>query len=386
MFATLLALIYLCFISLGLPDALLGSAWPTMVGALRVPLSASGILFMIIALGTVVSSLLSERLICRWGAGRVTACSVGLTSIALLGFSLSSRFAQLCFWAIPYGLGAGSVDAALNNYVALHFASRHMSWLHCMWGVGALTGPMVMGAVLSRSQPWTMGYRIIALLQAAITLVLLLTLPLWRTRAEASEMHEPPHPPLRLRETLSIPGALSVMLCFFCYCALEQTVGLWASSWLVAHRGIDTVGAARFGGFFFIGITAGRGLCGFISYVLCDRQMVRLGAALLGLGIALLLFPGRIALAGLILIGAGCAPVYPSLIHATPAHFGAARSQAMIGLQMAAAYVGTAIMPPAFGLLSQILSLRLFPLMLLLLLLVMVFMHECLERQTRKIP
>ena len=384
MLSLLLFIIYLAFISLGLPDSLLGSAWPVMHRELGVPLSWSGAVFMIIAVGTIASSLLSDRLTRRFGAGKVTALSVALTCAALFGFSFSRSFAALCLWAVPYGLGAGGVDAALNNYVALHYASRHMSWLHCMWGVGATAGPYIMRAALSGGFGWNAGYRAIGFIQLALTAGLLLSLPLWK-RAEGDAEAEAAEP-LPLRGVVALPGAKAVMLCFFCYCALEQTVGLWASSYLVTARGVDAVTAAGYGSLFFLGVTAGRALSGFVTLRLSDTQMVRLGQLLTALGVALLLLPlgNGAALAGLAVVGLGCAPVYPSLIHATPAHFGAGRSQAVIGVQMASAYVGTSLMPPLFGALASKTTIRLFPAYLLLLLAVMALSHEALCRATRR--
>ena len=381
MFSLLLAIIYLSFISLGLPDSLLGAAWPVVHQELGVPLSWSGVVFMIIAVGTIISSLLSDRLTRRFGAGRVTAASVGMTCLALFGFSLSRRYALLCLWAIPYGLGAGGVDAALNNYVALHYASRHMSWLHCMWGVGATVGPAIMGAVLAAGRSWNAGYRIIGLMQLVLTAILFASLPLWKQR-ETPEAAAERSKPLSLPQIVALPGAKAVMLCFFCYCSLEQTVGLWASSYLVKARGVDPVTAARFGSLYFLGVTAGRAASGFLTLKLNDSQMVRLGQGLILLGLLLLLLPlgTTAALAGLIIVGLGSAPVYPSLIHATPGHFGAELSQAVIGVQMASAYVGTSLMPPLFGWLSARTSIRLLPWCLLLFLGFMLISHERLCR------
>ena len=380
MLSFLLPLIYLAFISLGLPDALLGAAWPSMYGGFGVPVSCAGVISMIIALGTVVSSLQSARLTRLLGAGKVTAASVGLTALALAGFSLSGSFWQLCLWAVPYGLGAGSVDAALNSYVALHYASRHMSWLHCMWGVGASLGPWLMGRALTGGMGWAAGYRWIALLQLGLTLLLACSLPLWRLRREEEG---PPPPSLRLGQVLALPGVKAVMLAFFCYCAVEQTAGLWASSYLTLQRGVPAETAAGYAGLFFLGVTAGRGLSGFLTLKLRDAQMVRLGQLTAGAGICALLLPlgTPAALAGLLLTGLGCAPIYPCLIHATPDHFGAENSQAVIGVQMASAYVGTCLMPPLFGILASRVTAALLPVYLLVLLAGMAAAHEFLERR-----
>ena len=277
----LLAVIYVSFISLGLPDSLLGAAWPSIYQGLRVPVSYSGVIFCIISVGTVISSLQSDRLTRKFGAGGVTAISVAMTAAALFGFSASNSFWALCLWAIPYGLGAGSVDTALNNYVALHFASRHMSWLHCMWGIGASVGPYIMGAALTRGAGWQMGYRIISGMQVVLTIMIVLSLPLWKakTTADAGEQEAAPAKALTLKQIFRIPGVKEVLVTFFCYCSLEQTTSLWASSYLVLNRGISPETAASFASLFFLGITAGRALCGFLTLKLNDAQMVRMGLA-----------------------------------------------------------------------------------------------------------
>ena len=383
----LLAVIYLSFISLGLPDSLLGAAWPSMYQGFGVPVSYSGVIFCIISVGTVISSLQSDRLTRRLGAGWVTAISVGMTAAALFGFSVSNSFWALCLWAIPYGLGAGSVDAALNNYVALHFASRHMSWLHCMWGIGASVGPYIMGAALSTSAGWHMGYRVIGLIQIVLTAIILLSLPLWKaTAANAEVQTEAPAKALTLKEIFRIPGVKAVLITFFCYCSLEQTTSLWASSYLVLAKGIAPETAAGFASLFFIGITAGRALCGFLTLKWNDTQMVRMGTVIIALGVAAMLLPlgETVTLAGLLLIGLGCAPIYPSIIHSTPAHFGADKSQAIIGVQMASAYIGNCLMPPLFGMIANRSGIAIFPYYLLVILVVMGYMHEVLQKKTKE--
>lgn len=390
MFQLLLAIIYLAFISLGLPDSLLGSAWPTMYKEFSVPVSYAGAISMIIAMGTIISSLQSDRLTRKFGTGKVTAISVLMTAIALFGFSVSDSFIMLCLWAIPYGLGAGSVDASLNNYVALYYASRHMSWLHCMWGVGASLGPSIMGYALIGGQGWNMGYRYIAMLQIALTIVLLISLPLWKKQSSGNPeiAHEnDQNQALSLQQIVKIRGAKEVMIAFFGYCALEQTTGLWAGSYLVLHKGLSAETAASFASLFFIGITVGRALGGFLTIKLSDTQMIRLGEGIIFMGIAALLLPfgKETTLLGLILVGLGCAPIYPSIIHSTPGHFGKDKSQAMIGVQMASAYVGTCLMPPVFGLVANHINVSLFPLYLLIILGVMVMMYErMLSKVSRK--
>ena len=381
----LLVIIYIAFISLGLPDSLLGAAWPVMHEDLGAPLSYAGIISMIIAFGTVVSSLQSDRLTLWLGTGKVTAISVAMTAAALLGFSASSEFWMLCLWAIPYGLGAGGVDAALNNYVALHYRSWHMSWLHCMWGVGAATGPYIMGMALEMGKGWPAGYHIIAVMQVVLTIILFASLPLWKERkdeVQADSGHK--RKPLSLREIFWIPGAREILVAFFCYSAVEQTCGLWASSFLNLSKGISAEQAASFGAMFFIGITVGRAINGFFAMRMHDESMIRMGQVLILLGIVTVMLPAgdAVALAGLILIGLGCAPIYPCIIHSTPTHFGKEKSQAIIGVQMAAAYIGTMLMPPLFGILANHLSISLLPIYLLVLLAIMAFMHERFIQKT----
>ena len=380
----LLGIIYLSFISLGLPDALLGAAWPNMYPAFQVPISCAGVISMIISFGTIISSLQSDRLTRKFGTGKVTSVSVGITALALWGFSISHSFIMLCLWAVPYGLGAGSVDASLNNYVALHYASKHMSWLHCMWGVGATLGPYIMGAVLTGGGVWNTGYRMISVLQIVLTAILIFSLPKWKGQNRSSEESTGGRA-LSLKEIVEIPGTKAIMVCFFCYCALEQTTMLWASSYLNLAKGVDAKTAASFAGMFCIGITIGRGINGFIAMKLKDRQMIRMGQAIILIGIIVMVLPfGESgSLIGFSLIGLGCAPVYPCVIHSTPEHFGAERSQAIIGVQMASAYIGTCLMPPLFGLVANHISIRLLPLYLLMLLVLMVYMYEMLERNCK---
>ena len=381
----LLGIIYIAFISLGLPDALLGSAWPIMHEELGVSLSFAGGISLTIAIGTVVSSLNSDRLTKWLGAGKVTAISVGMTAVALLGFSLSTEYWQLLLWAIPYGLGAGSVDAALNNYVALHYASRHMSWLHCMWGVGASVGPYVMAAVLTGGLGWNSGYWIIGLFQIVLTAVLFLSLPLWQKRKqEQSDGNAASEAPLGLRQVLKIPGAKEILIAFFCYCAAEQTAILWGSSYLVLHVGLSEEAAAGFGSLFLMGLTLGRAVSGFVTYKLNDTNMIRLGQGIMVLGILLMLLPfgSGLTMAGLMLIGLGCAPIYPCVIHSTPDHFGEEHSQAIIGVQMASAYIGVCAMPPLFGLIANHISASLLPWYLAAITALMIIMCERLNKKT----
>lgn len=384
MFQLLLAIIYLAFISLGLPDSVLGSAWPSMYKMLDVPISYAGIISMIIAAGTIISSLFSDRMTRRLGTGKVTAISVAMTALALFAYSVSSSFWLLCLWAIPYGLGAGCVDAALNNYVALHYSSRHMSWLHCMWGIGASLGPYIMGFALTSSNSWHTGYRYISIIQIILTLILIFSLPLWKEKTDKTlKCTQVKEASLSLPAILRLPGAKEAMITFFCYCALEATTGLWASSYLVLHNEINPESAAAYASLFYVGITIGRGINGFISLKFSDTQMVHLGQTIIVIGILILIMP-FISIAGLILIGLGCAPIYPCMLHATPTHFGKDKSQAIMGVQMACAYVGTCLIPPLFGIIANHITIALFPLFLLLIITLMIFMHIKLIRKIEK--
>lgn len=385
MVSLLLAIIYLSFISLGLPDSLLGAGWPAMRPELNVPVSYAGIISMLIALCTIISSLNSDRLTKKFGAGLVTAVSVGMTALAMLGFSFSRSFWILCVLALPYGLGAGSVDAALNNYVALHFSSKHMSWLHCMWGVGTIISPYIMGYALNGGLGWQSGYRIVSVMQIVLTVILFITLPLWKinkTQDTADGISEPKKA-LTLKEISAIKGAKSVMITFFCYCAAEQTTMLWASSYLV-NSGFSADAAAKFASMFFIGITLGRAASGFLTIKFTDTQMIRAGLVIMAAGIVSMILPlgNTASLVSLVLIGLGCAPIYPCIIHSTPTHFGADKSQAVIGVQMASAYAGTLAMPPIFGIIANKISVSLLPFYLLTILIIMAVMHETLVKTT----
>ena len=406
MFSFLLLIIYLSFISLGLPDALLGSAWPIMHEELKVPLSYSGSVYMLISCCTILSSLKSESLNRRFGTGKITAFSVLLTALAIFGFSMSRSFYMLLLFAIPYGLGAGSVDAALNHYVALHYSSRHMNWLHCMWGIGASIGPYIMGFVLQRGFSWSKGYFLIGLLQAGLTFLLFLSLGLWKEKEEDMndlvkvEMHEGEEgkKAMSFREILRIPGAKECIASFFFYCAIEQTIGLWSGSFMVYSLRIDAKLAASFVALFYFGITFGRFLAGIFSAKWKDEELILGGIAILFLGIALL-FPAGLSFGkqlfgmelrqvfvvlSLLFMGLGCAPIYPAIIHSTPYNFGAENTSALIGKQMASAYIGSLSLPPIFGVLAKNFGTGLFPFYAVVLGIAMLYMYKQLLKKTKE--
>lgn len=385
MYTLLLAVIYLVFISLGLPDSLLGSGWPTMRLVFDQPLSAAGAVSMIITGGTICSSLLSERLTAKFSTRGVTVASVFLSAAALFGFSVSTRFWMLCLWAVPYGLAAGCIDSAINNYVALHYRSRHMSWLHCFWGVGTVISPCVMSWAL-RHSGWQLGYRTVALMQLAIGVVLVLTLPVWNIHRDEAQTARAGQV-LGIRGALKIKGAPTLFVGFFAYCGAEGTSILWASSYLAGERGFSAQRAAASAAVLYVGITVGRFVSGFIADKVGDRGMIRLGTGVIAAALAVLALPGGGelgALLGLGLLGLGNAPVYPAIIHATPANFGAENSQGIIGMQMASAYVGSTLMPPLFGLIANRAGLGWMPLFLALLILLMITMLEATFRTVAK--
>lgn len=388
MFGLLLALIYVCFISLGLPDSLLGSAWPVLHQDINVPVSFAGVISVAIFICTIISSLFSDKLSRKLGSGLVTAISVSLTAVALFGFSISNSFWMLLMWAIPYGFGAGGVDAVLNNYVALHYKAQHMSWLHCFWGIGASISPYIMSFSLIKLDSWSKGYLFVSIIQIVLSVFLFMSLPIWKKGDSegASDETESAAPSLSFKQIFSIRGAVQCFFLFFGYCSLELTTSLWASSYLVENRGIDPETASAFASLFYIGITLGRGINGFLAMKFSDRTLIRTGLGIITLGIILVFIPFHdlFALCGFVVIGLGCAPVYPCIIHMTPDVFGRDKSQAMIGIQMAFAYTGFCIVPPLFGVIAQYVTIALLPPYLLVFLVVMAIMHETMIIKTRK--
>ncbi|HEY8443530.1 MAG TPA: MFS transporter [Clostridia bacterium] len=384
MYSLLLAIIYIAFISLGLPDSLIGSAWPVMHLELKVPVSFAGIITMIIACGTIISSLMSDRLTKRFGAGAVTSVSVLMTALALWGFSISSKFWMLIAFAVPYGLGAGGVDAALNNYVALHYKARHMSWLHCFWGIGASISPYIMGYSLTTKFSWSGGFRIVSVIQMVLTAALFLTLPVWKVNKQSKANDASINKPKSLAEIFKIKGLPLVLIAFFCYCAAESTAMLWSSTYLVKFRKMNEQTAAMLASLFFLGITFGRFVSGFVSEKVGDKNMIRGGIFTIFIGTALIAIPDKhniCSMVGLVIAGLGCAPIYPSIIHSTPQNFGADNSQAVIGVQMAAAYTASTFMPPLFGALVQFGLIGFFPLYLIFFTLLLFIMTELLNKR-----
>lgn len=378
MLTLLLIIIYISFISLGLPDAILGSAWPMIHQDLNVPISYAGLVTMIISCGTIISSFFSEKFIRKFGTGKVTTFSVFLTAIGLLGIYFSPSFIWICLLGITLGLGAGAVDSALNNFVALHYEAKHMNWLHCFWGIGATTGPFLMSIYLLKENGWRLGYATIGIIQAVLVICLFISLPLWKRFDINNNEEVSNNDGVKISTLLKLPGAKSALISFFCYCAVELTTGLWVSSYLVISNGLSAKIAAKWVSLYYLGITIGRFLAGFISIKLNNKQMIKIGQVTCIIGGILLsiTYSSNIQLIGLILIGLGCAPIYPAMLHETPNRFGKELSQGIMGIQMSTAYVGSTFMPPLFGLLSQVVGFKVLPYFLLILMVLMLIFTE----------
>ena len=383
----LLIIIYLSFIGLGLPDTMLGAAWPAMYRDLSAPIHYAGIISMITAAGSVVSSLMSARITRFAGTGIVTVSSVFLTAMALIGFSFSNNVVWLFILAIPLGLGAGSVDAALNNYVALHFKARHMNWLHCFWGIGASIGPLIMSAQLKATGSWSQGYMTVGIIQLCIVIVLLATLPLWkRSKREQGDKHTESNPHLSFRKIAQLPGVKQMLLGFFCYCTIEVVAGTWGTSFMVTVRNISPENAARWIGLYYIGITAGRFISGLFTLKINNLQLIRLGQIVILLGIVLMLLPYNASITtGFMVFGLGCAPIFPSMLHETPRSFGREYSQSIIGMQMASASLASTIMPMIFGSLASAFDFSIFPFFLGALLLISILLIEASKKKSRRL-
>ena len=383
----IIAIIYIAFISLGLPDSLLGSGWPVMHLELSAPLSSAGIVTFLISGSTIVSALFSDKLTRKLGTGVVTAFSVLLTALAMMGFSFSHSFVLLCILAIPYGLGAGAIDACLNNYVALHLSSRHMSWLHCFWGVGATISPYIMSYAITSPWGWQGGYRSVSIIQLVLAFMMFMAIPLWsKNAAEDGKTEKTESVELSIKQIFRIPGTVLVFIAFLLYCAVENLPIVWASSYFSDVHALDAEKAAAFGSLFYIGMTGGRAICGFFADKVTDKGLIRYGIILAMVGAVIIALPTgyEIAVAGFVILGLGCAPVYPSIVHSTPDNFGREYSQSIIGVQMAFAYIGMTITPYIFGNLAQYCSISLLPYCVISLCVVILTLTEMLNKKTAR--
>ncbi|MUK88226.1 MFS transporter [Ornithinibacillus sp. L9] len=392
----LLVIIYLAFISLGLPDSLLGAAWPVMQQDFAAPLETAGLLFMTIAGGTIVSSLVSGKVIKRFGTGRVSFISGLMTASALLGFYFAPSIIWLVVCAIPLGLGAGAVDAALNNYVALNYKAHHMSWLHSFWGVGATLGPIIMAQFIAGQHAWRSGYLTIAGIQFGLAAILLFSLPLWNRVSKNSNkaLHEnsedihnnSDHEDTKYVKPLQIKGVKLALLSFLFYCGVEATVGLWGSSFLVNVKELPASVAAQWVSFYWGGLTIGRFITGFVTFKMSNRMLIRTGQiiALVGAVLLLLPLPSILSLVGFIMVGLGLAPIFPCMLHETPIRFGKTHSQTIMGYQMAVAYTGSTFMPPLLGFIASYTTIGILPIFIAIYIAVMLLSSERLNTLLRK--
>ncbi|MED4779810.1 MFS transporter [Brevibacillus choshinensis] len=368
-----LLIIYLAFISLGLPDSLLGAAWPVMQVDYDAPFEMAGWLFMIIAAGTILSSLVSGIILRRFGTAKVTLVSCLMTAGALLGIPFSSSLVWLALCAVPLGLGAGAVDSGLNHYVAAHYKAHHMSWLHCFWGVGATLGPVIMAQFISGQNTWRHGYLTVACIQFVLVVILIFTLPLWVRVAKTNKRVAQLEPEenkgyfdgnmTESTKPIQIKGVKLGLISFLLYCGVEATIGLWGSSFFVDAKQISASDAAKWVSFYYAGITVGRFLTGFITFSVSNRVLIRAGqlTALFGATLLVLPLPPNFSLAGLPIVGLGLAPIYPCMLHETPVRFGRKQAQSIMGFQMAVAYTGSTLMPPLLGLLASYSTIEIFP-------------------------
>lgn len=382
----LLIIIYLAFISLGLPDSLLGAAWPVMRDEFGAPLDTAGYLFMTISGGTIISSLVSGRLLIKFGTGKVTFISVLMTAIALLGFNFAPSVIWIVICAIPLGLGAGAVDAGLNDFVALHYKAHHMSWLHCFWGVGATLGPIIIAQFIAESGAWRSGYLTIAMIQFALVIVLLFTLPLWRKVARLTGSTDEKNQEFKNRvvenkKPLKIKGVKLSLTAFFFYCGVEATMVLWGSSFLVNIKELNPATAATWVSLYYAGITIGRFITGFITFKLSNRTLILIGQLMALFGAIVLLLPLQavFSLIAFIIIGLGLAPIFPCMLHETPRRFGKEHSQMIMGYQMAFAYSGTTFIPPVLGFVATSLTIGIVPICIMLFIIGMLLSSERLN-------
>ncbi|MDY3258336.1 MAG: MFS transporter [Ruminococcus callidus] len=382
----LIAVIYLIFISLGLPDSLLGSGWPTMQIDFGVPSSYAGYVSMTISFLTIISALISPKLINKFHTKWIVIASIFLTILGLFGFSVSSQYWVLFIFAVPYGLGAGAIDASINHYVANNYSSSVMNFLHCFYGVGAVISPNIMAAALKNAH-WNEGYRWTAYIQTAILIVCIISLPLWKKGSKSSD--EVTEEGAGIKETLKVSGVILTLIAFFAYCSGEATCFLWTSSYFAETKnGISNELAASFGSLIFGGLMLGRLISGFISNKLGDKFLIRIGIATEIVGIILILLPTEgyiISAIGFVITGVGMGPVYPAIQHMAPYNFGKKYSASVIGLQMASAYVGSTFMPMVFGHLQQIVGIGIMPIYLMIFAVLNIVFLELSYKMQKKI-
>jgi len=371
----LLIIIYISFIGLGIPDSLFGTAWPSIYADFHLPISFASFVSIIISSGTIISSLISAKVISLFGTNKVSAFSTAMTAFALLGFSVSDNFLLLCLFAIPLGLGAGAIDTALNNYVSLHYSATHMSFLHCFYGIGVTVSPYILSLVVGSDAGWRGGYRIAFGIQLCIAFILFLTLPIWKkAHCQNSAGTEQAAKALTFKEIARIPGVRLMWCLFVTSCAIECTCGGWGSTYLVEYKHMDAVTAARMVMLYYMGMALGRFLSGILAARLSSWQIIRIGQWILAIALVILILPvpAGISAAGLFMVGLGNGPMFPNFNYLTPQNFGADISQSVMGTQMAMSYIGIMLAPAVCGVLGQFINMGIFPVYLLVFYVAMV--------------
>ncbi|VEU82257.1 MFS transporter [Acholeplasma hippikon] len=383
MASILLVIIYIAFISLGLPDSLLGSAWPVIYKDLNIPISSMGMLTMLISFGTITSSLFASKLNHKFGSGLVTSISVFLTAIAMFGFSISNSLLMLSLFAFPYGFGAGAIDSTLNNYVSLHYKKKHMNFLHAFWGIGTLVGPFAMSYAISNKLGWQKGYEVVAMIQLVISLIVFGSLFMWKKQRE-EQQNEQEH--LNIFQVLKIKHIKYLMFAFLLYTGFEATMFNWVSTYLVKDKGISEDLGALLASIFFIGMTVGRIISGILSNKVKSKHIIRIGFLLIITGMIVILFSFiyyQVAVLGIIIAGLGAAPIFPSIIHRTPSLFDRKKSQAIISIEMFFAYSGVVLMPAIFGLIANYVTIQSLPLYILIIIIISFILLETLNKKVK---
>lgn len=362
----LLIVIYIAFMGMGVPDSLFGAAWPAIYKELGIPVGWASYITVIIAIGTVISSLNAAKVVYRFGTAKVTLISTAMTAVSILGFSFSHHFIWLCLFSIPIGFGAGAVDAALNNYVALHYKASHMNFMQCFYGIGVSVSPFLMSLALSKASDWNQGYRMAFWLQAGITMVVLLSLPLWkkvkRDDKDGTESNTENQKPLPIKELVKDKNIRMACVMCFATCGLEFICAGWGSTFLVEAKHVTVDMGARLIIFYYVGVTVGRFLAGLIADKIKSWNVIKIAEVITLAGILLLFVPGKIvySVIGLFLLGFN-AILAPNILYLAPESFGAEISQSVTGIEMAAMYVGVLGLPALFGLLTKVLPITAYP-------------------------
>ena len=386
MMTVLLIIIFISFIGVGLPDSILGTAWPSIYREFDLPVSLAGYITATVSACTIISSLLSSKVINRFGTGVVTAVSTILTVVALFGFAFSGNAIFFFVMAIPLGLGAGSIDTALNNFIALHYSATKMNFLHCFYGLGIAASPYIMSYALGNDNNWRKGYILVAVIQSVIALIAILSLPLWKKVERQEKKADNVVKVLKLSDLIKMPAVRLSCYAFFSSCALELTAGSWSSTYFVNTKGVIPDKAAQITMLFYVGLAFGRFLSGVLAKKLSRWQIIGISTGVLFGAIIMFILPVSIMATSIALffIGLGIGPIFPNLTHLTPENFGRDISQSVMGVQQASAYIGIMIMPWLFGTLAQICSTKIFPCYLFIMFMVYMTTLVMLNRKVKR--